>query len=128
MPTESYVAVGCDKCNKTGYKGRIGVYEAILADRNIEMIIRENPSEREIRQAAAPQKILSMKQDGLIKVIKGITSFEELERVVDMAEETVFMKPEVPAQEIPAAETIPDAQYGQEFNASPAPAEPNTVA
>ncbi len=86
-PTEIWTAVGCDKCNNTGYKGRLGVYEAILADKNIEMIVRENPSEREIRQAAVSQKILTMKQDGLIKVFQGTTSFEELERVVDMAEE-----------------------------------------
>lgn len=89
-PTEAYTAVGCDICNGTGYKGRIGVYEAILADKYIENIIRENPSEREIRKAAAPQKILTMKQDGLIKVIKGITAFDELERVVDMTEELII--------------------------------------
>jgi type IV pilus assembly protein PilB len=94
IPTETYEAVGCELCNKTGYKGRIGVYEAILADRNIENIVRENPSEREIKQAALPQKILNMKQDGLIKILKGVTSFEELERVVDMAEELIAVKPE----------------------------------
>jgi type IV pilus assembly protein PilB len=82
-------AVGCEDCNGTGYKGRIGVYEAILSDKNIEYIIRENPSEREIKTAALPQKILNMKQDGLIKVFKGMTSFEELERVVDLTEELV---------------------------------------
>lgn len=92
IPTEVYEAVGCDLCNKTGYKGRIGVYEAILADKNIENIVRENPSEREIKQAALPQKILNMKQDGLIKILKGVTSFEELERVVDMAEELLTLK------------------------------------
>ncbi len=92
-PTEVYTAVGCEACNKTGYKGRIGVYEAILADKAIENIIRENPSEREIREAALPQRILSMKQDGLIKVLHGITSFDELERVVDMAEEFIKAKP-----------------------------------
>ena len=91
-PTEVYTGVGCDKCNNTGYKGRIGVYEAILADRAIELIIRENPSEREIREAAVDQKILCMKQDGLIKIINGITSFEELERVVDLAEEIIIKK------------------------------------
>lgn len=93
-PTEVWMAdeKGCEKCNHTGYKGRIGVYEAIIADKAIEMIIRENPSEREIRQAAAAQKILTMKQDGIIKVLKGVTSFEELERVVDVAEEIAIVK------------------------------------
>lgn len=86
-PTEVWTSVGCDKCNKTGFRGRIGVYEAILADKNIEEVVRENPSEREIRRAAAHQRILTMKQDGALKIFKGITSFEELERVVDIAEE-----------------------------------------
>jgi type IV pilus assembly protein PilB len=93
-PTEIYMAVGCEKCNNTGYKGRIGVYEAILADRSIELIIRENPSEREIREAAVHQKILCMKQDGIIKILNGKTSFEELERVVDLAEEIIVAKKE----------------------------------
>lgn len=95
-PTEIWTAVGCDKCNNTGYRGRLGVYEAILADKNIEYIIRENPSEREIRKAAASQRIMTMKQDGLTKVLKGITTFEELERVVDLAEE-IELVPEEPA-------------------------------
>jgi type IV pilus assembly protein PilB len=95
-PTEVWTAVGCEKCNGTGYKGRIGVYEAILADKNIEFIVRENPSEREIREAAAPQRILTMKQDGLIKIFQGVTSFEELERVVDIAEEIAVVKKEEP--------------------------------
>lgn len=106
-PTEVWTAVGCEKCNNTGYRGRIGVYEAILADKNIEFIVRENPSEREIRQAAAIQRILTMKQDGLIKVFQGVTSFDELERVVDIAEEIAL----VPKEEKPIEEfSIPQEQ------------------
>lgn len=84
-PAEVYGAVGCDKCNGTGYKGRIGVYEAVMSDKLIEQTVRENPSEREIREASLPQGILNMKQDGVFKVLKGTTTFEELERVVDIA-------------------------------------------
>ncbi len=85
IPTEVYESAGCASCNHTGYKGRIGVYEAILSDKSIEQIIRENPSEREIREAALPQGIPNMKQDGVFKVLKGVTTFEELERVIDIA-------------------------------------------
>ncbi len=81
---ETYMAVGCEKCNKTGYKGRIGVYEAIRTDGAIEKIVRENPSEREIEAVAKPQGIPTMMQDGILKVLAGITSFEELGRVVDL--------------------------------------------
>lgn len=91
-PTEIHQAVGCEKCNKTGYKGRIGVYEAILADKEIERTVRENPSEREIREASRGQGILDMKQDGVLQVLRGITTFEELERVVDLAGESVVEK------------------------------------
>ncbi len=96
IPTEVYSAPGCAACNHTGFRGRIGVYEAILSDKAIEQIIRDNPSEREIRTAALPQGILNMKQDGVFKVLKGVTTFEELERVVDIALEPV----DIPAPEI----------------------------
>ncbi len=79
--------VGCDKCNMTGFKGRVGIYEAILMDENIEKIIRENPSEREIKKVAAPQNILDLRQDGTLKILQGITTLEELERVVDIEKE-----------------------------------------
>jgi len=82
--TKMWIAVGCEKCNKTGYKGRTGVYEAIKADGAIEKIVRENPSEREIQDAARPQGIPNMMQDGILKILSGMTSLEELERVVTL--------------------------------------------
>jgi type IV pilus assembly protein PilB len=78
-------AVGCPKCNMSGYIGRIGIFEAILADKAIEEVVLKNPSEREIWLAAAPQNILDMKQDGILKVLKGLTSIEELSRVIDLS-------------------------------------------
>ncbi len=75
---------GCQECNFTGYKGRIGVYEAIRTDESIEDIVRNNPSEREIKKAAQGQNILSIRQDGIIKVLQGTTSLSELRRVVDL--------------------------------------------
>lgn len=81
-----YEEVGCEVCNFTGYKGRTGIYEAILTDENIEAVVKENPSEREINKAAVSQNILNMKQDGIIKVLQGITSIDELSRVIDLEE------------------------------------------
>ncbi len=80
-------AVGCEKCNKTGYLGRIGIYEGILIDDKIESIIVQNPSDREIKKAAEEQNILDLVQDGLIKIFKGITTVEELERTADTDKE-----------------------------------------
>jgi len=77
-------ATGCEKCNQTGYRGRIGLFEAILMDEKIENIISLNPSTREIRKEAAGQNLLTIAQDGIIKVLEGITSLEELKRVVDI--------------------------------------------
>lgn len=78
--------VGCDKCNKTGYKGRVGIFEAILIDESVENIIQENPSEREIKKATAHQGMLDMKQDGVIKILNGLTSLSELQRVIDLGD------------------------------------------
>jgi type II secretory ATPase GspE/PulE/Tfp pilus assembly ATPase PilB-like protein len=81
-----YEAVGCEKCNRTGYKGRMGIFEAIQNDAKIEDIIIKNPSEREIKAIAAKQNSLSMREDGIIKVLRGITSMDEVKSVVDLLE------------------------------------------
>ncbi|MEX2010463.1 MAG: GspE/PulE family protein [Parcubacteria group bacterium] len=78
-------AKGCNECHLSGYRGRIGVFEAVLVDENIEKVVIANPSEREIRQAALGQKLLNMEQDGTIKVLEGVTTLEELERVIDLS-------------------------------------------
>ena len=82
-----FSAVGCDKCNKIGYKGRIGIFEAIKTDESIEKIMPTNPSEREIKKVAHSQGILSMREDGIVKILNGITSVEEVQSVVDLKEE-----------------------------------------
>jgi type II secretory ATPase GspE/PulE/Tfp pilus assembly ATPase PilB-like protein len=64
----------------------MGIFEAIQKDAEIEKVIIENPSEREIKLIAAKQRSLSMREDGIIKVIKGITSMEEVASVVDLLE------------------------------------------
>ena len=86
-PLKMFAAVGCEKCNMIGYKGRIGIFEAIKTDEAIENIIPENPSEREIKKVASHQGILSMRQDGVVKILNGITSIEEVKSVVDLNEE-----------------------------------------
>lgn len=79
-----FKAVGCPECNTTGYKGRIGIYEAVLIDESIEEILRESPSEREIRKASEHQGILTMVEDGILKASLGITTLDELERVIEI--------------------------------------------
>lgn len=86
-PFKIYEAVGCGECNKTGYRGQMGIFEAIYNDAEIEKIIPQNPSEREIKKIAANQGTLNMKEDGIVKVLKGITTLEEVGGAVDLFEE-----------------------------------------
>jgi len=78
----------CPMCGGLGYKGRIGVYEGILTDEHIEaVILSDTITEREIKKAALAQRMPSMAEDGIVgKVCTGLTSFEELRRVVDVDE------------------------------------------
>lgn len=85
-----YEAVGCDKCGQTGYKGRIAVVEAIQMDPKVEEVVRRDPTEIEIWKAARHQKLRRMYEDGLLKVLNGMTSFDELRRVVDIEEEEIL--------------------------------------
>lgn len=87
MPIKLYTAPGCAVCNSTGFKGRIGIFEAILTDEEIEKIIPTNPSEREIKRIANKQGIFNMQEDGMVKILSGITSIEEVMSVVDLTEE-----------------------------------------
>jgi type IV pilus assembly protein PilB len=84
-PLRVFDAVGCEKCNHTGFKGRQGVYEAIRVDEKVEEAVINDPREHIILKAAQAQGIPSMAEDGIEKVLQGRTSFEELERVVDLS-------------------------------------------
>jgi type IV pilus assembly protein PilB len=83
-PTSHFTAVGCEKCHGTGYKGRIGIFEAILKSEGIENVVRMSPSEREIQKAAEDQGLMTLAEDGITKVLNGMTSLEELERVIEI--------------------------------------------
>jgi type II secretory ATPase GspE/PulE/Tfp pilus assembly ATPase PilB-like protein len=78
---------GCDACGNSGYKGRVAILEAVLVDAAIEAVVRNNPSEADIWRAARPQGIRRMAEDGVVKALEGITSLEELARVVDLTED-----------------------------------------
>ncbi len=79
-----FIARGCPLCRGTGYKGRVAVVEVIRMDRAIENCVRQSSSERDIWMAARGQNIRRMAQDGVAKVLSGVTSLEELSRVIDL--------------------------------------------
>jgi len=74
--------VGCPLCNQSGYKGRVGVFEVFFIDEKIEQLILSDPSEGAIKEAAFKQGMATLKQEGILKIIRGVTTFEELERIV----------------------------------------------
>lgn len=73
---------GCAYCNNTGYKGRIGVFELFIIDDAMEKIILKTPSNVEIKESAIKSGMVLMRQDGLLKVLQGITTMEEVERIL----------------------------------------------
>lgn len=82
IPKELYRAQGCSACNQTGYKGRIGVFEIILVEPETEKLISTSPSHAQIVEMMEEKGLMTMYQDGLLKVLEGITSLEEVERVL----------------------------------------------
>ena len=77
-----YKAVGCDQCNHTGYRGRIGLYEVMRVTDKLRRLIAARAPEAQLREAAVTGGMISLGEDGLAKVKSGITTPEELLRVV----------------------------------------------
>jgi len=76
-------AQGCTLCGRTGYAGRIGVFEALRVTKEINDIILGQPDEQKLGQAAQKQGMITMRQDGIIKALEGLTSVEEVIRVTE---------------------------------------------
>lgn len=74
-------ARACPACNNTGYKGRIGIFEAIVVDEAMESYILGNPSIGDLRSTAQKRGMIPMEQDGYLKVVEGITTLQEIQRV-----------------------------------------------
>ena len=77
-----YKSVGCDQCSHTGYRGRIGIYEVMRVTDKLRRAIASRASEGQIRDAAVASGMVTLGEDGLAKVKSGITTPEELLRVV----------------------------------------------
>lgn len=74
-----YAPVGCEKCNGIGYKGRVGVFEFLEGGSDLEATILKEVSEVALREVATRQEMVTMQQDGILKVLEGKTTFEEVE-------------------------------------------------
>jgi type IV pilus assembly protein PilB len=77
-----YRPAGCARCNHTGYKGRMGIYEVMPVSEAIERLIVERKSADEILRVATAEGMISLRQDGIERVLEGRTSIEEISRVI----------------------------------------------
>jgi len=77
-----YKSVGCDQCSHTGYKGRVGIYEVMRVTDKLRRLISAKSTEDQLRDVALAGGMISLGEDGLAKVKSGITTPEELLRVV----------------------------------------------
>ena len=72
---------GCDECNHTGYKGRIGIYEVLGNSAAIQKLIMAGATSQQIQEQAIKEEMVTMQSDGLVKMLRGNTSLEEVMRV-----------------------------------------------
>jgi type IV pilus assembly protein PilB len=77
-----YRKKGCPRCTQTGYKGRIGIYQLLLMSEEIETMAVKRATREELESKATEQGMRSLWDDGLAKVVSGVTSLEELGRVL----------------------------------------------
>jgi len=76
-----YRHVGCDKCNQTGYKGRVGLHELLIADEDIKKLIQERARVAEVFAAAVEGGMRTLKMDGMEKVMMGLTDLKMVRSV-----------------------------------------------
>ncbi len=80
---EVWAARGCDKCRKTGYSGRVGIYEILAVDDQVRDVIARNPNVAEFRRMCIERGMVTLRADGMKKVAKGITTVQEVLRVTE---------------------------------------------
>lgn len=79
--TDFFTGAGCDECDHSGYKGRVGIYEILVVDKTIREMINHKSSEEEIFTQAINNGMTSLVADGINKIAAGITTIEEVIRV-----------------------------------------------
>jgi type IV pilus assembly protein PilB len=77
-----YHPKGCSRCNNTGYKGRLGIYEVMIVSEAIRRLTVERKSADEISRVAQAEGMKNLREDGIDKVLQGLTSIEEIARVI----------------------------------------------
>lgn len=85
MQQQTYRGKGCDKCRKTGYSGRLGIYELLVMDDNLRDMVTRNPDVTQLRKLCRERGLVTLREDGFQKVMKGLTTVDEILRVTESA-------------------------------------------
>jgi type IV pilus assembly protein PilB len=85
VPQRMYIPAGCPACDNSGYKGRVGIYEMLLFEESVSNVVRDGGSPADVRKAARANGMRSLQEDGLLKASMGMTSLEEVNRVVSFS-------------------------------------------
>jgi type II secretory ATPase GspE/PulE/Tfp pilus assembly ATPase PilB-like protein len=84
-----YHAVGCARCDNTGFRGRVAIMELFKLDAEIDELIARRATGRELRATAAAKGFRSLAEDAVSRVLLGETSLEEISRVVDLTDRVI---------------------------------------
>jgi type II secretory ATPase GspE/PulE/Tfp pilus assembly ATPase PilB-like protein len=76
-----YRPKGCDACDKTGYKGRMGIHELLVGSDEIKRLIQKHSTVEVMRDQSMKEGMTTLLQDGIEKAIKGFTDFKQVRRV-----------------------------------------------
>jgi type IV pilus assembly protein PilB len=106
-----YRAVGCEQCNHTGYRGRVGIYEIMPVTDKLRRMIAQKGSEAQLRDSAISSGMISLGEDGLLKVKAGVTTPDELLRVVTEVREARAACPECGASVSPDFAACPSCGH-----------------
>ena len=74
---------GCDRCRKTGYSGRLGIYELLVMDDGLRDMVTRNPNVTELRRLCRERGLVTLRADGFKKVTQGMTTIDEILRVTE---------------------------------------------
>jgi type IV pilus assembly protein PilB len=82
---ETFRGRGCDRCRKTGYSGRLGIYELLVMDDSLRDQVTRNPDVTQLRKLCRERGLVTLREDGFDKVMKGLTTVDEILRVTENA-------------------------------------------
>ncbi|MDW8261775.1 MAG: type II secretion system ATPase GspE [Phycisphaerales bacterium] len=83
LEDRSFRGRGCDRCRKTGYSGRLGIYELLVMDDSLRDLVTTNPDVTNLRKVCRERGLITLREDGFAKVQKGLTTVDEILRVTE---------------------------------------------